>query len=273
MPATYCTAARRTTLKAPVKVAGTHDWQEPAMSRTQALNTTQTAVPPVRDLRRFWRIGAAVLIPLGPLGVTIGRGIMPYWTDQSPETIVDNVLANPGSIAVLNWMGLLLMPALLLGALALGFVARRSAPVLATLGAALLFVSWVGTTNTASTDYLTNLLGNNGFDAAQIVLINAWIIDDPVNAAAGIFWLFGHLAGMIILAVALGKAKVVKPWVWIALIASQPVHFIAAVVIPSRLLDLTLGWGLTTLCTLLVAAAVLKMSDDEWDLAPLARRR
>ncbi|MDD0858537.1 hypothetical protein NHF46_13645 [Arthrobacter alpinus] len=55
------------------------------MSRTQAVNSTHTAAPPVRDLRRFWRIGAAVLIPLGPLGVTIGRGIMPYWTDQSPR--------------------------------------------------------------------------------------------------------------------------------------------------------------------------------------------
>ncbi|AIY00705.1 hypothetical protein ART_1106 [Arthrobacter sp. PAMC 25486] len=242
------------------------------MSRTQALTTTDTAARPVRDLRRFWRIGAAVLIPLGPLGVTIGRGIMPYWTDQNPDTIVDNVLANPGSITVLNWMGLPLMPALLLGALAMGFVARRGAPVLATIGAGLLFVSWVGSTNTASTDYLTNLLGNNGFDAAQLVQINALIVDDPVNAVAGIFWLFGHLAGMIVLAVALGRAKVVQPWVWIALIASQPVHFIAAVVIPSRLLDLTLGWGLTTLCTVMVSTALVKLSDDEWDLAPLTRR-
>lgn len=241
------------------------------MSRTQAVNSTHTAAPPVRDLRRFWRIGAAVLIPLGPLGVTIGRGIMPYWTDQSPETIVDKVLANPDSITALNWMGLPLMPALLLGALAMGFVARLRAPVLATVGAGLLFVSWVGTTNTASTDYLTSLLGGNGFDAAQLVHINALIMDDPVNAAAGIFWLFGHLGGMIVLAVALGKAKVVRPWVWIALIASQPVHFIAAVVLPSRLLDLTLGWGLTTLCTLMVSAAVLKMSDGEWDLAPRPR--
>ncbi|MBP2414192.1 hypothetical protein JOF48_002991 [Arthrobacter stackebrandtii] len=49
-------------------------------------------------------------------------------------------------------------------------------------------------------------------------------------------------------------------------------HFIAAVVLPSRLLDVTLGWGLTTLCTLMVSAAVLKMDDGEWDLAPMARR-
>ncbi|PYG98944.1 hypothetical protein CVV67_17890 [Arthrobacter stackebrandtii] len=71
---------------------------------------------------------------------------------------------------------------------------------------------------------------------------------------------------------ALGRAKVVRTWVWVALIASQPVHFIAAVVLPSRLLDVTLGWGLTTLCTLMVSAAVLKMDDGEWDLAPMARR-
>lgn len=242
------------------------------MSRTLALDPTVKAHPPTRDLRRFWRITAAVIVPLGPLGVTIGRGIMPYWTDQSPDTIVANMLANPGPMDVLGWMGLVMMPALLLGILAMGFVARRGAPVLATIGAALTFLAWTGTTATASTDYLTHLLGSNGYGAGQIARINELIIADPVSTVGGMLWMVGHLAGMIILAVALGKAKVVRAWVWIALIVSQPVHFIAAVVIPSRLLDVTLGWGLATVCAVMVSAAIVKMHDDDWDLAPLARR-
>ncbi len=115
-------------------------------------------------------------------------------------------------------------------------------------------------------------LGSHGVDPAPINLINARILAAQINAATGFFWLFGHLAGMIILAVAQGRAKVVKRWVSIALIDSQPVHFIAAVVVPGRLLDVALGWGLTTVCMPMAGAAVLRMSDDEWDLAPLARR-
>jgi hypothetical protein len=45
-------------------------------------------------------------------------------------------------------------------------------------------------------------------------------------------------------------------------------HVIAAVVFPSRLLDIVAGWGLTTVGFAFVAAAVLRMPDDEWDPAP-----
>ena len=96
--------------------------------------------------------------------------------------------------------------------------------------------------------------------------------NEPIATVTGFFWLVAHLAGMILLAAALGRAGIVKRWVWIALVASQPVHFISAVVIPSRRLDVTLGWGLTTLCCLMVSRSILGM-DDDWDFATLARHR
>ncbi|MFQ4149458.1 hypothetical protein AAGW05_12295 [Arthrobacter sp. LAPM80] len=88
---------------------------------------------------------------------------------------------------------------------------------------------------------------------------------------AGLIWLAGHIVGLILIGVALGCAGIVKWWVAIALMVSQPLHFIAAVVIPSRLLDVTLGWGLTTLASLMVSMAILRTSNDDWDLPPVAR--
>jgi len=47
---------------------------------------------------------------------------------------------------------------------------------------------------------------------------------------------------------------------------------VSAVILPSRLLDVTLGWGLTAGCCAMVGVAVLRMRDDDFDLPPQAVR-
>jgi hypothetical protein len=49
---------------------------------------------------------------------------------------------------------------------------------------------------------------------------------------------------------------------------SQPIHLVAAIIVPSRLLDVTLGWGMTTVGFALVSLALLRMDDDDFDLPP-----
>jgi hypothetical protein len=53
---------------------------------------------------------------------------------------------------------------------------------------------------------------------------------------------------------------------------SQPIHLVSAVILPSRLLDVTLGWGLTAVCCAIVGLAVLRMRDDDFDSPPQAVR-
>ncbi len=76
---------------------------------------------------------------------------------------------------------------------------------------------------------------------------------------------------MIIIGIALGRAGIVKGWVTIPLMVSQPLHFIAAIIIPSRLLDVTLGWGFTTLTSFMMSLTIQRLRNDEWDLHPLPR--
>ena len=78
------------------------------------------AAPTRRDLRRTWRILAAIVIPLGPLAVTFARWVMPYWTDQTQEAAIPVMAENLGDMAALNWLALFGYPFMLLGALALG---------------------------------------------------------------------------------------------------------------------------------------------------------
>lgn len=240
------------------------------MSRS-TVSTASTADPSAadpRDLRRFWRILFAVILPLGPLGITVGRAIMPYWTDQDSATIVANSLAHPEVTVLLGWIGLVFYPALLLGMLLLGYLARRRAPVLATLGAGLSFLAYANWSAAGNSDLLIYVMGRNGYDAQTILQINEAIQAEPIAVVTGVFWLLAHIVGMILLGLALGRSGIVQWWVAIALIASQPIHFISAVILPSRWLDVVLGWGLTTVCFAIISIAMVRMLDDDWDLPP-----
>lgn len=242
------------------------------MTRSTDFKQQQSVAKSPRDLRSFWRILTAVVVTAGPVSIWFVRAILPYWTTDSPATIVSSSLASPGTMSIIVWSGLLAMPVLLGGVLGAAYVARRGAPVLAMVGAVLCFVGWCQGGTTVNTDYLVAQMGASGFAPAEIVAVGDALQAGNVAMVSGIIWLVGHIVGMVIIGIALGRAGIVHWWVAVALMVSQPFHLIAAVIIPSRLLDLTMGWGLTAFASFMVSLAIVRMSNDEWDLPPLAHR-
>lgn len=236
------------------------------MTTTSSTTPAEATVP--RDLRHTWRLLAAIVIPLGPLGVLLTRGLMPYWTSQDEETVVATMVAEPGRAEAMTWVFFVTFPALVLGALAVGYVARRGAPRLATWGAGLTFVAFVMAGSFGSTDLLMHVMGREGYDQATIVDVTGLMFAHPVNAVGGGVFVVGHIVGMILLGIAVARARVVPLWAGVAIAVSQPFHLVSAVIVPSRLMDLTLGWGLTTIGFAMVALAVLRTPDDAWDLPP-----
>lgn len=225
-----------------------------------------------RDLRHVWRILTAVLIPIGPLGILLTRAFMPYWTSDTEEAAVAAMVSAPERAEAMTWAFFVTFPAMLFGALAVGYVARRGAPVLATAGAGLTFVGFVMAGSFGSTDLLMHVMGRAGYDTATIVDVTGLMFDHPVNGIGTGIFVAGHIIGMILLGIAVAKARVVPVWAGVAIAVSQPFHLISAVIVPSRLMDMTLGWGLTTIGFAVVAFAVLRTSDDQWDLAPADAR-
>lgn len=231
----------------------------------------ETSPGAVRDLRGLWRMLAAFVVVMGPLSILVIRAIMPYWSTDAPADLVSQSLAHQQTLDIMVWSGIFFTPVLLLSVVAIAYVARRGSPLLATIGGGLSFVGWSMGATTVNMDYLVSQLGATGFDQALIVRIGDSLQNSNFAAVGGIIWLIGHIFGMILIGIALGRAGIIKWWAAIALMVSQPFHFIAAVVVPSRLLDVTLGWGLTTLVSLMVGIAILKMSNDQWDLAPASK--
>lgn len=242
------------------------------MTATVQRRDSATTAPP-RDLRRFWRIGIALALPIGPLGVTVLRGILPYWTSDSEATIVAKALAHLDTMNAIGWVSMVMMPPLLFGMLMLGYLARRGAPVLATIGSGISFIAYANWGAAGNPDYLVMIMGRNGYSVEAITLLVHQTAAHPIAAVSGVGWVVGHILGMVLLGIALVRAGVLSRWAGALLIASQPVHFISAVVVPSRLLDVTLGWGATTVGIALVSLALLRMTDDEFDLPPHAKTR
>jgi putative effector of murein hydrolase LrgA (UPF0299 family) len=230
-----------------------------------------TTPPRRRDLRRLWRSVLAVLLPLGPLFVAVAFALRPYGSSDDPTAIVTKILASP-STDLLLWLGFLAPGLLLLATVTAGHLARRGAPVLATVATsinALAFGLMSGAV--ASGDLITVAGGRAGVDPATILTITDAIDTSPVTAIALGIWVPGHIVGMVLLAVALRRARVLPRWAAIVLGISQPVHFVAFVVLQNQYVDAFAGWGFTAIGFTAVAVALLRTRDDDWDLRPTTR--
>jgi hypothetical protein len=228
---------------------------------------------PTRDVRRFWRVTLAIALPLGPLLVTISRAIMPSFSSEDRLDIVSDSLTDTSALRAGLWLGFFAIPLLLAGTLAIGNLARRRAPVLATVGTVITFLAFAGAAVVSSTDAVILAGGDLGLDPSAIDRILAAIERHPTYGIGIGLFVIGHIVGLVLLGIALRRSRVVAGWAAWAVAVSQPLHFVAFVILRSRALDVTAGWGLTTIRFLAVGVAIARTPNEEWDLAPLPRRR
>jgi hypothetical protein len=87
------------------------------------------------------------------------------------------------------------------------------------------------------------------------------------NLGIGLF-VIGHIVGAVLLGAALWGT--VPRFACILLIVSQPLHFVAFVMLQNRVLD-ALAWGLTAVAFATCAVVILRTPDDDWDLPPATR--
>jgi hypothetical protein len=223
----------------------------------------------VRDPRTFWRVGLALALPVGPLLVTLARAIMPYWTSQDDTTIAANIAGHPKTMEVMNWIGLPILPFMLITVLGLGYLSRRGAPVLAAVATIPTFFAYAMWNSAGPSDYLGWVMSTHGYSVEQMVTLSKQLGDTPMATLVGLCWVVIHILGMVVAAIALFRARMLPLWAAILLGLSQPVHLVAAIILPSRWLDVFGGWGMTTLICGYLTFRVLRMRNEDWDLARL----
>jgi hypothetical protein len=78
-------------------------------------------------------------------------------------------------------------------------------------------------------------------------------------------FVLGHIVGMVLLGAALWR--IIPRWASVALIVSQPLHFVAYILLGIQPLD-AFAWALSAVGFVACALTILRTPDSDWDLAP-----
>jgi hypothetical protein len=227
----------------------------------------EQAVRPRTDLRHASRVLAAVVLPIGPLAVAVLRYILPYTTADDSSDAVRLVAAHQTAQSAVVWLGFVACLTLIPGVIFAGRVVGRAAPRLAAVATVLMVLGYISLSwLTVGDAYL--LYGVRHHLSADVLTGMYDGVHPAASVAAGLFVL-GHVLGTILLGVAMLRGRVVPLWAAVCTIIAQPIHFVAAVIVPSHPLDL-LGWGLNAVGFAALSFAVLRLDDDEWAPPPRA---
>lgn len=185
---------------------------------------------------------ALVLAPVGPLAIAGLRAVLPYSTVDEPATAVEKIMAAPAAAGATLWLFLLALLTLPLGVLVTGRLAMRARPVLGTVAAV---VAWIGFTSLFAVTFPERLAlaaPTAGVDPATVAALAVAVDAHPTASVAVATYVAGHIVGGVLLGVALWG--VVPRWAALALIVSQPLHLVFAVIAPNPALDAA-AWTLT----------------------------
>jgi hypothetical protein len=231
-----------------------------------ATRTSDVSAAAPRDLRRATRWFLALIMPVGPVAVALLRFQLPYFTaDGGGADVAASVLANPQAQSLVVWLAFVATLTLVPAVFAIGRLTRRRTPRLTAAALLLavpgyLMMGWL-----AASDKLLWAGAQVGVEAETLGRL--YEATHPASAVAITLFVVGHVIGTILLGVAMWRSNAVPTWAAVLTIVSQPLHFVAAVIVGSPMLDLV-AWGMTALGFAVAAAAVVRLDDQAWDLPP-----
>jgi hypothetical protein len=217
------------------------------------------------DVRRASRVLAAVLLPLGPACIAALRFVLPYMTADDGTTIVRDVAAHQGRETAVLWLGFVAAFTIVPGVFFAGRVAARHSPRLGAAALVLMVPGYIAVSWLMAGDALVLYGVRHGLSTATVADMYSNLHPTFV-AAEGIF-VAGHVVGTTLLGIAFVRTTVLPRWAAVAIMVSQPLHFVAAVILGNHVLDLV-AWGLTAVGFAAISFVVLRMSDDDWAPAP-----
>ena len=202
--------------------------------------TTHTTTPPTNTTTRFGARAAVLIATVGPLSIAALRGLLPYDTVDDATTIAAKVAAHPTAQAAVLWLSYLALLTMPLAVLIVSRVAMRARPVLGTVAAVIAWIGFTGLAFLVTPDLTAQAATDAGLPTATAAALLTAIDWNPVASTALLLFVAGHILGTVRLGLALWP--VIPRWAALALIVSQPLHFVVAVIVPNHPLD-TLARG------------------------------
>jgi hypothetical protein len=210
---------------------------------------------PVTEAGRSATAALAVLAPVGAVMVGLLRYVLPYETTDSTADMVREGYADPGALSLVLWFGLAAVLAIVPGSIAIGRLVRQRAHRLTAVALTLLVPAYLMLPILLIVDHAIWAGADSGASQASVVSI----LDaaHPVVGIATALFVVGHVLGTVLLGVAMLRSRCVPAWAAVITIVSQPLHFVAAVIVPSHTLD-GVAWGLNAVGFAVAAVALIR---------------
>jgi hypothetical protein len=221
-----------------------------------------------RDVRRTRRLFAAALLPIPAVAIAILRSAWPAFSASGTEGTLAAIANSPAAQEAVVWLGTVTALTMVPAILAAARLARRRRPTLTMVAVGVNLVAYLAATPLYAADLMALVAARPEHDRTQLVPYLDAVAAHPASAFGLVAYVLGHIIGMILLGAALWR--IIPRWASIALIVSQPAHFVAYVVLGVQPLD-ALAWMLTAVGFVACSVAILRVPDSDWDLAPQAR--
>ncbi|HET6625067.1 MAG TPA: DUF4386 family protein [Nocardioidaceae bacterium] len=188
-----------------------------------------------------WQVLTALMLPVGPAAVATLRYVIPYLTTDSSTEVAQKVSAHPSAQSAAVWLGFVASLVLVPSVLVIGACIRRDAPRLTAAAVGLLVPGYLVLAWLSASDAAVLFSVRHGYAMADAAA--AYEELHAVVIVAGAIFVLGHVLGTVLLGCALWRVPLFPRWAAAIVAVSQPLHFVAAVIVGSHTLDL-FAWGL-----------------------------
>lgn len=222
------------------------------------------------DATRFRRTALGLCLIAGPLVAWIG-GLIPQWeaegeAEETTAAYLQTLAESPVRAqvsAILLYFGFLLTAVGILGIIHL---LRHRSVVLGHIGAVLAIWGWVTLPGLLVTDFYAMSLAEYG-NRQDAIAISDRAGSYVGGAILGIPVLLG-MVGLVLLGLALWRAKLAPVWVPVLLLANVVQNFVA----PPGTVSWAVGMAPLFVALGYVGLKIVRMSDDEWErgVSPVA---
>jgi hypothetical protein len=199
-------------------------------------------------MKRF----ALLLLPVGPLSVAALRFLVPYHSTDGSLATARAVLAHPDRERAVVWLGLIALVTLVPGVLTVAGALHPSRLKSWAVGLSIPGYLCLGVL--FAEDNLLSAGAGAHLDQREL----AAHLDGlgPSHTIGLAIFVIGHVVGTVLLGLALLRSRRVPAWAAWSVTVSQPLHFIAAVILGNPPLDL-IAWMMTALGMAVVARVLV----------------
>ena len=234
-----------------------------AVYTTPATTTAgRSARRPVRDLRTFWRRTLAVLVPVPMVALAAEMAVAPFPLGGSLSATIAGDAANPGAAQASLWLSMIFGLAVVPATMAVLWTARRGAPKLTLAAGVLLLLGFSAAV--PDSDLAAVVAAQQGLDPGLVQALDDAVWTQPAVGISTLLFLVGQGVGLILLGIALWRARVVPAWLGIVLAVSGPAHLF----MPGGNAGAAASWAMTAVGYAGASVALWRMRDADFDLPP-----